>query len=91
MMVTVMMVMVMMLVVVMLVVVMLVVVMLVVVSVCSFAFQGGRMFLLRMLRLVRRVLRRIVRCSGVNVEFHTRDSGAGLTLEMQVTIAQLQF
>src|ERR1700730_15329104 len=65
-------------------VMMLVVMMLMILSVGGLACQGGRMSRLR-------VLRCIVGCSGVNVEFHTGDSGAGLTLEMQVAIAQLQF
>jgi hypothetical protein len=83
--------MIMMLMVMTLVFVMLVIVMLVIVIVGGFAGQGGRLFRLLILGSMRRVLQCIVRCSGVNVEFHTGNSRPGLTLEMQVAIAELQF
>ena len=37
------------------------------------------------------VRRRLMRCSGVNIEFYPGDPTARLTLKMQVAILQIQF
>ena len=44
-----------------------------------------------MLMTLKRPLRGIVGCSGVNIEFYAGDACAGLSLEMEVAIAQFQF
>jgi hypothetical protein len=69
-----------MLMIVMLMIVMLMIVMLMIV-----------MLMIVMLMIVMALLRGIVRCSGMNVEFHPGNACASLSLEMKVAIAQLQF
>ena len=44
-----------------------------------------------MLMTLMRLLRGIVGCSGVNIEFYAGDACPGLSLEMKVAIAQFQF
>jgi hypothetical protein len=68
-------------VIVMLVIVLLVVMMMLVIVMLVFV----------MLVFVMTVLRGIVGCSGVNVEFYTGDPCASLSLEMKVAIAEFQF
>jgi hypothetical protein len=49
------------------------------------------MLVIVMLVIVMSILRGIVGCSGVNVEFYTGDSCASLSLKMKVAIAEFQF
>jgi hypothetical protein len=49
------------------------------------------MLMIVMLVMVMRFLRGVVGCSGVNIEFYAGDACAGLSLEMEVAIAQFQF
>src|ERR1700683_4055543 len=49
------------------------------------------MLMVVMLVMGMRLLRGIVGCSGVNIEFYAGDACAGLSLEMEVAIAQFQF
>jgi hypothetical protein len=49
------------------------------------------MLVIVVLVFVMTVLRGIVGCSGVNVEFYTGDPCASLSLEMKVAIAEFQF
>jgi hypothetical protein len=49
------------------------------------------MLMIVMLVTLMRLLRGIVGCSGVNVEFYAGDACPGLSLEMEVAIAQFQF
>jgi hypothetical protein len=76
--------------VVMLVIVMFMVVMLMIVMLMTVMFVTV-MFMIMMFMIMMRLLRGIVGCSGVNIEFYAGNACASLSLEMKVAIAELQF
>jgi hypothetical protein len=65
-----------------------VIVMMVKMLIAGLAALGRHLRLL--LRRVIMVLRNVVGGSGVNIEFYAGDPSAGLALEMQVAIAEIQ-
>src|ERR1700722_5412813 len=66
-----------------------VLVMMVIMPVAGLATLGGHLRRLR--RSVIMILRYVMGSSGVNIEFYAGDPSAGLALEMQVAIAEIQF